>query len=265
VGKSFVTHGSSVTALQDVTFSVADGEFVAVIGPSGCGKSTLLNMVAGLMQASTGTVHYRGAPVEGINTRVGYLTQTNTLLPWRSVSKNLALPLEIRGLSRAEKQKRIGALIDLVGLRGFERHYPSELSGGMRQRVAIARTLIYGPETLLMDEPFGSLDAQTRLTLQFEFLEIWRRTAQTVLFVTHDLTEAVALADRVVVLTERPSTISTVVNVPFDRPRDLIDLPRLPQFGDLHKELVEHLNVSVPIPKSEEAFESFGRSLPGAR
>lgn len=205
--KSFPGTAGETVALDDVSLDVAPGQFVALLGPSGCGKTTLLNLVAGLSFPDEGQVLYDGSRVAKPNSRVGYLTQDDALLPWRSVRSNIALPLEIAGVSRAERDRRTDEFLQVVGLSGFGRHYPHQLSGGMRKRVSLARTLIYEPETLLLDEPFGALDAQTRVLMQRELLQLVERLGLTVLFVTHDLSEAISLADRIVLFSRRPARI----------------------------------------------------------
>jgi NitT/TauT family transport system ATP-binding protein len=216
---------------------VSRGEFVAIVGPSGCGKSTLLNLAAGLLAPSSGTVTYDGARVSSVNQRIGYVTQGDTLLPWRNIRANVALPLEIRGAGRREREERAEEIIDRVGLHGFARHYPSELSGGMRRRAILARALVYDPETLAMDEPFGALDAQLKTVLHQQLLELWQGTGKTVLFVTHDLAEAVTLADRVVVFSARPARIRAIKEVDLPRPRDVINVKYDPRFAELSREL----------------------------
>ena len=237
VDKTFRTAERTVHAVENVSLTVAEGEFVTLVGPSGCGKSTLLNMTAGLFQPTTGSVTYDGTEVTGYNLRTGYMTQNDHLLPWRDVVGNIAVPLEIHGQPRGEARSRVDQLIELVGLTGFERSYPSQLSGGMRKRTALARLLAYDPETLLMDEPFAALDAQLRLNMQIELLRISRRLGKTILFVTHDLDEAVALADRVVVFSPRPGTIRRIVESPLPRERDLLRLRHDPQYVGLTAEL----------------------------
>ena len=213
-----------VAALDGVSLDVAAGELVTIVGPSGCGKSTLLNLIAGLLSPSAGQVVYKGAPVRGVNTEIGYVTQADNLYPWRTLRENVEFPLELRGVARAERRRRAAAVIERVGLAGFEDHYPHKQSGGMRQRANIVRTLVYDPEVILMDEPFGPLDAQTRLLLQDQLLGLWDGAGKTIVFITHDLTEAVALADRVVVMTARPGRVKRVCGVPLARPRDLFHL-----------------------------------------
>ncbi len=213
------------------------GEFLVLLGPSGCGKSTALNMIAGLMQPLAGTIRFDGAPITDVNTRVGYMTQKDNLLPWRTVSQNIAVALEIRGVPAAERAHRVQEMIELVGLAGFERHYPSELSGGMRKRTTLARTLVYSPDTLLMDEPFGALDAPLRMALHDQLVRLWQATKKTILFVTHDLTEALTLADRIIVLTPRPGIIKGELPVKLPRPRDIYQVANQPEFARLQSEL----------------------------
>jgi NitT/TauT family transport system ATP-binding protein len=239
VGKRFYKKGKPFQALADADFEVRAGEFLSVVGPSGCGKSTLLNLTAGLMKPSSGTVLYRGAPVEKVNTRVGYVTQAETLLPWRTVRQNVQIPLEIRKPSPkgAAREEVVTRIIEMVGLGGFENHYPSELSGGMRKRVILARTLIYEPETLLMDEPFGALDAQLKIVLHEELLRLWSATKMTIVFVTHDLAEAVTLSDRVVVVSARPGRMRAIQEIDLPRPRDVFEVRFDERFRDLHQNL----------------------------
>jgi len=209
-----------VAVLDDVSLSIAPGEFVALIGPSGCGKSTLLNMVGGLIRPDEGEVVYAGSAVGAVNTDVGYMTQRDTLLPWLTVEANVALPLRFRREGKADIKGLVTDALDRMGLGGFARSYPGQLSGGMRSRVMIARTLVYRPRTILMDEPLGALDALLRLKMQDELLEMWRRESATVLYVTHDIEEALALADRVFVFSARPARVLAELAVPGERPRD---------------------------------------------
>lgn len=222
------------TALSNVTLDIPPGRFVCLLGPSGCGKSTLLNMVAGLYPPSSGTLTYHGQPVDGVNTKVGYITQGDTLLPWRNLERNVGLSLELRSRKdRKASAPRVAEMLKTVGLAGFEKHYPNQLSGGMRKRAILARTLLYGPETLLMDEPFGALDAQLRANLQLELLRLWNQDRKTVLFVTHDLEEAIMLADDIVVFGMNPGRVIHVEEVTLPRPRDAASLRSSPEFGDL--------------------------------
>lgn len=224
VNKSFTKDDAEIQVLSDVNLHVEEGEFVGILGPSGCGKSTLLNMAAGLLNPGSGAVYHRGKPITAINTEVAYLTQKDTLLPWRTVWSNAELPLQIRHVPKSERAAMIREQIDRMGLTGFEKHYPRELSGGMRKRAALIRTLIYDPTTLLMDEPFGALDAQLKAVMQQELLRIWAGTGKTVVFVTHDLREAIALSDRVVVISGRPGTVKLEMDVPIPRPRNVVEL-----------------------------------------
>ncbi|MDR5704235.1 MAG: ABC transporter ATP-binding protein [Armatimonadota bacterium] len=214
------TGAPPVEALRDVSLSVEAAEFVAIVGPSGCGKSTLLEIVAGLQSPTSGEVMVLGKPVQGPREEVGIVFQEGSTFPWLSTLENVKFGLKARGVPAAEQEIRAKEVIQLVGLQGFEHHSPRELSGGMRQRVAIARTLALRPRILLMDEPFGALDAQTRLLLGNELLRIWEETQATILFVTHDLLEALRLADRVILMTRRPGRIKRIVETTAPRPRD---------------------------------------------
>jgi NitT/TauT family transport system ATP-binding protein len=243
VGRTFRGERGDVVALSGFDLDIAEGEFVALVGPSGCGKSTLLNILTGLLDASAGTLRYRERPWQGINPDIGYVTQADNLFPWRSALENVTFGLQMRGIGTpAERRSRAAALLDHVGLGGFHAHYRHELSGGMRQRVNIVRTLAYDPKVILLDEPFGPLDAQTRLNLQDLLLRLWQeRAGTTIVFVTHDLTEAVALADRVVVMTSRPGRIREVVDVPLPRPRDIFTIHTDPAFRAIYDRLWAHL------------------------
>lgn len=247
VAKHFRSKERSIVALDDADISVREGEFLSIVGPSGCGKSTLLNMAAGLMPPTRGTVFYRGKQVLGVNTNVGYVTQRDNLIPWRRVHENVRVALEIRGTTNgADREALVGEVIERVGLAGFAHHYPAELSGGMRKRVTLARTLIYNPETLLMDEPFGALDAQLKLVLQNELLDLWSEDeSKTIVFVTHDLNEAVALSDRVVVLSARPSRVKVIREVDLPRPRDVFAIRFDRRFTELSHELWEILQADI--------------------
>lgn len=230
-------------AMGPTTLQVRKGEFLVIVGPSGCGKSTLLNMVAGTLTPSSGSVTYAGVPVGGANADVGYITQKNYCLPWRTVEANVRLPLEFRRMGKAEIKERAARAIKQVGLSGFEHAYPRQLSGGMLQRVMIARTLAYEPNTYLMDEPFGSLDAQLRLRMHAELLKLWEATGATFIFVTHDLQEAITLADRVVVMSGRPGIPKLIVDIDLPRPRDVVDVQSNPAFGAYFKQLWSALDV----------------------
>jgi NitT/TauT family transport system ATP-binding protein len=222
-----------VAAIDDVSLAVRDGEFVTIVGPSGCGKTTLLNIVAGLLPFERGAVRIDGRPVTAPGPERAVVFQHPSLLPWRTVRGNVMYGMELqRRLARAAMPARADRFIDLVGLQGFAGHYPSELSGGMQQRVNLARALATDPGVLLMDEPFAALDAQTRELMQAELLKIWAQSGTTVLFITHQIGEAIYLGDRVVVLSARPARVKQVFAVPFDRPRPL-SLKRDPRFLEL--------------------------------
>lgn len=214
VSKAFEAKGDTTQALDDVSFSVQRGQFVSLIGPSGCGKSTILNLTAGLMAADEGEVAFDGRTVGGPNRRVGYMTQDDALFGWRNLLDNVALPLEIQRIARPQRHARAAEMLARVGLAGFERHYPNQLSGGMRKRVSLARTLIYSPEFLLLDEPLGALDAQTRLVMQLELRRLVDALGLTVMLVTHDLHEAITLSDRILVFSKRPAQLIHELQVP---------------------------------------------------
>src|SRR5437763_8672614 len=209
--------GRPVLALDGVSLDVRAQEFLALLGPSGCGKSTLLYLIGGFLPTETGSILVEGKPVAGPGPDRGIVFQHFALFPWKTVRANILYGLERQGMPRAEREARAQAFIDLVGLKGFEDSYPSQLSGGMKQRTALARTLAFDPNILLMDEPFGALDAQTRSLMQAELLRIWQRTPKTVIFVTHDVQEAVYLADRVAVMSARPGRIKAVIDTRFDK------------------------------------------------
>ena len=210
-------NGRPVLALEDISLDVRPQEFLALLGPSGCGKSTLLYLMGGFIPIETGTITVGGKPVTQPGPDRGIVFQHFALFPWKTVRANIAYGLERQNMPREEREARTQAFIDLVGLHGFEDSYPSQLSGGMKQRTALARTLAFDPSILLMDEPFGALDAQTRQLMQAELLSIWNRTPKTVIFVTHDVQEAVYLADRVAVMSARPGRIKTIVETKFDK------------------------------------------------
>ena len=238
-----VARFANLHAMGPTSLTVRRGEFLAIVGPSGCGKSTLLNMVAGTLPPTEGTVRYKGEIVDKINYDVGYLTQKNFCLPWRTVEGNVRLPLEFRGFPKDETEARVRSSIAKVGLNGFEKAYPKQLSGGMLQRVMIARTLSYSPDIFLLDEPFGSLDAQLRMRMHAEILKLWQDTGATFVFVTHDLQEAITLSDRVVVMSKRPGRIKLVVDIDLPRPRDVVDVQSDPAFGAYVKQLWSALDV----------------------
>ncbi len=226
------------TAVADTTVSVGAGEFVSVVGPTGCGKSTLLNVAAGLLSPSAGDVRISGKPLAGINRRAGYMFQAESLMPWRSALDNVLAGLEFAGVARDEAERRAKDWLARVGLAGFETRYPHELSGGMRKRVALAQMLILDPEIMLMDEPFSALDVQTRQLMENELLELWSADRKSVLFITHDLEEAIALSDRVIVLSAGPATrpiAEFAIDLP--RPRDVNEIRLTPRFVELHSKI----------------------------
>ena len=217
--KRFETPDGVLTAVEDVSFAVAPGEFLAVIGPSGCGKSTLFNVIGGLLDGYDGRVMVGGETVRGPHPSVGMIFQEESTFPWRTVIDNVAFPLEIAGMAKAERLEKARHFVEMVGLDGFERRYPAELSGGMRQRVSMARTLASEPKIMLMDEPFAALDEQTRLLLGDKVLQIQQDLKQTTLLITHNLTEAVQLSDRILVMTYRPGKTKRIVEIKLPRPR----------------------------------------------
>ena len=250
VSKEYHVRGKKVLALDSIDLAVAQGEFVTVVGPSGCGKSTLLNLIVGLLHSSSGRILFRGDPINGICTKIGYVTQKDNLLPWRTLIENVEIALEIRGIENSARRQRAQELIAQVGLSGFEDHYPHELSGGMRQRANIIRTLIYDPELILMDEPFGPLDAQTRVVLQDQLLKLWLASRKTIVFITHDLVEAITLADRVVLMTSRPGRIKSIENVTIPRPRNVFQIHERPEFRSAYERLWEQLRPEVNLAEA---------------
>jgi NitT/TauT family transport system ATP-binding protein len=247
--KEFVDEETSrrVLALDGADLEVRDGEFLCLLGPSGCGKSTLIFILAGLQTASAGRVTLYGRPVSGPGPDRGVLFQQLALFPWRTAIDNVAFGLEMQGLSRARARARAQVFLELVGLAEFAQSFPHEMSGGMQQRVAIARLLAHEPEVLLMDEPFGALDAQTRARMAHELARIWERARKTVLFVTHSVDEAIYLGDRVAVMTARPGRIKTIVEVPLDRPRDVVGA----EFNALRRLLLSQLEEGIDVPPED--------------
>lgn len=238
VSKLFRTPGEgTIRALQGISLNIPYGEFVTVVGPSGCGKSTLIKLIAGFSAPSSGRILYQGDEVRGLNTRVGYVPQESKLFPWLTVEENVGFGLDSKRFPRAERERQVEHFIKLAGLTGFEKYYPAQLSGGMSKRASIMRALAYEPPVILMDEPFGPLDAQTRMVLQDELLKIWEQKRQTIVFVTHDLVEAVALADRVVVMTHRPGKIKDIIDVPMARPRNIFEIHRQEGFDEAYGRL----------------------------
>jgi NitT/TauT family transport system ATP-binding protein len=247
VSHSFRTpDGTTMTALENVSVSVAENEFFTVVGPTGCGKTTLLNIAAGLITPADGTVTMsRQGPAGPVQPTIGYITQDSNLLPWCTVIENIMVGLEARGVPKAERRSRAADWAGRVGLAKFENHYPRQLSGGMQKRCSIARTMVYEPDIVFMDEPFSALDAITKSVLQKTFLQLRDESLKTIIFITHDLNEAIALSDRVAVMTGRPGRIKTVVEIPFARPRDIYHITRAQGFQELHDRLWSHLELDL--------------------
>ena len=243
VQKVYRTNGRTLHALDDISFAVAENEFVTLVGPSGCGKSTLLKIAGGLLERTAGDIVFKGKPVVGPRRDIGIMFQTPVLFDWRTTLQNVLLPTEVLGLEPAASRARARAMLRLVDLEGFEDSYPYQLSGGMQQRASLSRVLVYEPDLLLMDEPFGALDEFTRERLNLEIQRIWMQQKKTVLFVTHNITEAVFLSDQVLVMTPRPGRLARVVRVPFSRPRE-IRLMKSPEFAALVFEIREILGVA---------------------
>ncbi|RJQ76350.1 ABC transporter ATP-binding protein [Amycolatopsis panacis] len=237
--------GSVHTAVRELSMTVEPGQFVAVVGPTGCGKSTTLSLVSGLQPASAGRVRVHGADVKSIPDGVGYMFQTDAVMPWRSVLDNVASGPRFRGVPKAQARAKAVDWISRVGLAGFEKYYPHQLSGGMRKRVALAQTLVTEPKILLMDEPFSALDVQTRALMQDELLRLWSGSGAAVIFVTHDLDEAIVLADKVVVLTTGPATVKDVFEIPLQRPRKVEELRLTEEFRVLYSNIWESLRGEV--------------------
>ena len=247
VAKRFVTpSGSMFTAVRDVDMTIGAGKFCAVVGPSGCGKSTTLTMVAGLESPSAGTVSVGGNPVDGITAGTSFMFQADALMPWKTVVGNVALGPVFRGVPKKEAESQAREWVRRVGLAGFEDHHPHQLSGGMRKRTSLAAALINEPSILLMDEPFGALDVQTKAMMSNELLGLWEQTKPSVIFVTHDLEEAIALADQVVVMTVGPGTVKAIYDIDLPRPRGAVQEIRFePRFLELHHQLWESLREEV--------------------
>ena len=268
VTKHFPTPGGSFyTALRDMSFTVGRGEFCAIVGPTGSGKSTTLTLISGLETPSRGTVTVLGEPVTGVTRRAGYMFQTDAVFPWKNVLDNVATGPIYRGVPRSEARRRARAWVERVGLAGFEDRYPHQLSGGMRKRVALAQSLINEPEILLMDEPFAALDVQTRTLMQNELLELWSYTSASVVFVTHDLEEAIALADRVLVFTAAPATVKQTYRIDLPRPREVTEVRLDERFTRLYAQIWQDLREEVMIAyeRTTKAGRAVDRSDPGSR
>ena len=223
--------------LRDLSFEVRANQFTAIVGPSGCGKSTLLRLAAGLDRPSAGTVKFEDQKVMGVNPDVGFITQQANLFPWFTLEQNVEFPLVVQRRPKAERVERVRHYLDLAGLTGFEDHYPHQLSGGMQKRGSIVRTLIYAPRVVLMDEPFGSLDAQTKMLMHSDLLRLWQEQHQTVLFVTHDLQEAVTLADNIILLSRQPTRIKATIEVKLPRPRNVFEPYAMPGYVETYDEV----------------------------
>jgi NitT/TauT family transport system ATP-binding protein len=241
VVKKFITEKKEVLAVDNVNFEVRNNEFLSIVGPSGCGKSTILRMIAGLEKPTSGEILIEGRKIEKPDAERGMVFQQYTLLPWRTVLENVGFGLEIKGVPKAERDEVARKFIKMIGLEGFEDAYPYELSGGMQQRVAIARTLANDPKIVLMDEPFGALDTQTRTILQNELLKIWEKDKKTVVFITHSVEEAVYLSDRVIIMTARPGKVKDIVDISLDRPRKRNTV----EFLEYKKQIVDKLKDEV--------------------
>ncbi len=239
LAKSYWTAEGAVESLKPLEFDIRDGEFVSVVGPSGCGKSTLLKLIAGLLPATSGSIEVAGKPVDGPPAGVGIVFQSHVLLPWRTVLRNIMLQVEVRGLARDKGMARARDLIAMVGLSGFENKFPWQLSGGMQQRASICRALVHDPAILLMDEPFGALDAMTREKMNLDLQRIWAAAGKTVLLITHSIPESIFLSDRVLVMSERPGSIAAIYDVALPRPRTLAVMGS-PEFAALAQTIRGH-------------------------
>ena len=246
VSEVFKLDGNEIFVLDDVQLTVERNKFTSIVGPSGCGKTTLLRLASGLVGCTGGRTLFKGKELLGLNQDVGFVTQDSNLFPWLTMSENIEFPLVIRGIPTGERRGKAQEWIHRMGLEGFERHYPFQLSGGMQKRASIARTMIYEPDVILMDEPFGSLDAQTRMSLQKGLLDLWNRDQKTILFVTHDLVEAIALSDTIVVMTKRPGKVKDIFPVPLGRPRNVFEIYVEPGFEETYSKLWNHFKAELP-------------------
>lgn len=249
VNKSFTAAGNvNERVCEDICLEVPEGSFTSIVGPSGCGKSTLLNMCAGLLRPDNGQIHVDGTEIDGPVTGIGYVTQDANLLPWKTVEQNIELPLAIQDMPRRQRAQEVERWLELVGLTGFAKHYPAQLSGGMQKRASMARSLIYAPRFVLMDEPFGPLDAMTRIVLQQELLNLWQQQESvTMIFVTHDLQEAIALSDRVVVMSRHPGRVRDIIDIDFPRPRRVARVGEYEGFAHIHRKLWDLLRDDLSV------------------
>jgi NitT/TauT family transport system ATP-binding protein len=238
VSKSFpAPSGGTLRVVDKLSFALRPGQFTAIVGPSGCGKTTLMHLAAGLAAPTEGEVRHAGQRVADVNRRIGYITQQANLFPWFTLRQNVEFPLLLRGVAPPERREQAARFLALAGLAGFEDHYPHQLSGGMQKRGAIIRTLVYAPDVVLMDEPFGALDAQTRMVMQNELLALWSQQRTTILFVTHDLVEAVALADNVILLGKQPTRIKADFAIDVPRPRNVFEPFKMPGFVETYERI----------------------------
>ena len=250
-GLNMIYQGADATAaLEDINLTVNEGEFVTILGPSGCGKSTLLEIVAGLLKQTSGTISLDGTILHGPSNDIGVVFQDSSLMPWRTIRKNIEFGLEINKLPKQEIRKTVDRYIQIVGLNGFENKYPHQLSGGMKQRAGLARTLVNNPAVLLMDEPFGAVDHLTRLTIQDEIVDLWKKEKKTIIFITHDVSEAVYLGTRVVLLSPRPGRIRQIYDIPYHGSRSRKDKEVLDTIDRIYREI----NSDIPV-KPEEKIE----------
>jgi NitT/TauT family transport system ATP-binding protein len=261
VSLAFAGESSTLLAIDGVTLAAARGEITSVVGPSGCGKTTLLRLAAGLLKPSSGRLLYNGRELRRLNTGVGFVTQDSNLFPWATTLANVEFPLAVRGVPRRERRERALEWINTVGLAGFENSYPSQLSGGMQKRVSIARTFIYEPDVILLDEPFGALDAQTRMMLHHQLLTLWGKRRMTMLFITHDLVEAITLSDQVVVMSKRPGRVKERYRVPLPRPRNVFEIYLEPGFDAAYGALWKHFKAELATDKVR-AMPSHAADLP---
>ncbi|MBO0992721.1 ABC transporter ATP-binding protein [Bacillus sp. SD088] len=238
LSKTYQSGAETTTTLRDINLTINSNEFICIIGPSGCGKSTLLEILGGLRTVSAGEVHFQGKPLEKPSKRIGVIFQDASLYPWRTIEQNVGIGLEMRGVKKKDRREAIHSYLDMVGLNGFATNYPHQLSGGMKQRAGIARALVNDPDVLLMDEPFGALDHLTRLSMQDDLLQIWSKEKKTVVFVTHDVAEAVFLADRVVLMSPRPGKVKEIFSIKQQRPRNRDD----EQLLKLQSKIYESIN-----------------------